>query len=86
MDVLDHAGWVHDQGVPQVKIKIGESSGSNPGRELARVAIARSEIGPDAELHVDANGGYTPGQAVRIAHLLDSEDVAWFEEPVSSET
>ncbi len=77
---------MHDQGVPQVRIKIGESSGSNPGRELARVAIARSEIGPDAELHVDANGGYTPGKAVRIARLLDSEDVTWFEEPVSSET
>jgi hypothetical protein len=30
-----------------VKIKIGESLGSNAGRELARVAITRSEIGPD---------------------------------------
>jgi L-alanine-DL-glutamate epimerase-like enolase superfamily enzyme len=46
---------VHDQGVPQVKIKIGESSGSNPGRELARVTIARSEIGPDVEQTSDRN-------------------------------
>jgi len=42
-------------------------------------------IGPDAELYVDANGGYTVGQAVRVARRLEDYDVRWFEEPVSSD-
>ena len=50
-----------------------------------RVELAREVIGPDAELYVDANGGYTAGQAVRVAAGLDACGVTWFEEPVSSQ-
>src|SRR6202035_4293652 len=42
-------------------------------------------IGPDAELFVDANGGYTRKQAVRMALAMADQDVTWFEEPVSSD-
>ena len=55
------AGWVEKDRIPRVKIKIGEYWGSNERRDLARVALAREVIGPDAELYVDANGGYTTG-------------------------
>ena len=34
---------------------------------------------------VDANGGYTRGQARRVGHQLDDLGVTWFEEPVSSD-
>ena len=34
---------------------------------------------------VDANGGYTVGQARRVGAALDDLGVAWFEEPVSSD-
>ena len=53
-------------GLPRVKIKIGESWGGNPGRDLSRVALAREVVGDDVELYVDANGGYTRKQAVRM--------------------
>jgi len=76
--------WVHEQGIPRVKIKIGESWGSNAKRDLDRIALARDIIG-DAELYVDANGGYTRGQAVRQGHRFAEWDVTWFEEPVSSD-
>jgi len=79
------AGWVHGEHIPRVKIKIGESWGGNCRRDLDRVALAREVIGPDAELYVDANGGYTAGQAVRVAGRLAEHGVSWFEEPVSSE-
>ena len=79
------SGWVHDQDIPRVKIKIGQSWGHDPMRDLARIKTARRIIGPDAELFVDANGGYTPGQAVRMAHAMAEQDVTWFEEPVSSD-
>jgi len=77
-------GWV-DRGIPRVKIKIAESSGTRVTRDLSRVARARSVVGAAVELFVDANGGYTPGQAVRIAERLSEHDVVWFEEPVSSD-
>ena len=79
------SGWVKEQQIPRVKIKIGESWGTNERRDMARVRLAREVIGPDTELYVDANGGYTTGQAVRVAAELDTCGVTWFEEPVSSQ-
>ena len=79
------SGWVEKDRIPRVKIKIGESWGGDEQRDIARVALAREVIGPDTELYVDANGGYTTGQAVRVAHELAGYDVTWFEEPVSSQ-
>ncbi|MFE9401651.1 enolase C-terminal domain-like protein [Streptomyces sp. NPDC006530] len=77
--------WVEEQGIPRVKIKIGESWGHAEHRDRDRVAKARASIGDAAELYVDANGGYTVKQAVRVARFLDDHDVRWFEEPVSSD-
>jgi L-alanine-DL-glutamate epimerase-like enolase superfamily enzyme len=78
------SGWV-EQGLPRVKIKIGESWGSRVARDLERVATARRTIGDDVALYVDANGAYDAGQAVRVARRLDEHGVTWFEEPVSSD-
>ena len=79
------AGWVEKDRIPRVKIKIGESWGARERRDLERVALAREVIGPDTELYVDANGGYTTGQAVRVGHRVEEYGVTWFEEPVSSQ-
>ena len=78
-------GWVAKDHIPRVKIKIGEGWGARPHRDLERAALAREVIGPDTELYVDANGGYTPGQAIRMAARLADYGVIWFEEPVSSQ-
>jgi L-alanine-DL-glutamate epimerase-like enolase superfamily enzyme len=78
-------GWVAKDHIPRVKIKIGENWGACQQRDLERVALAREVIGPDAELYVDANGGYTTGQAIRMAARLADHGVTWFEEPVSSQ-
>ena len=78
-------GWVEKDHIPRVKIKIGESWGTSQHRDLERVALAREVIGPGTELYVDANGGYTTGQAIRMAARLADHGVTWFEEPVSSQ-
>ena len=77
--------WTGDLAIPRVKIKIGESWGTAQARDLARIAFARNVIGPEAELYVDANGGYTRKQAVRMARAMAEHEVTWFEEPVSSD-
>lgn len=73
------AGWVA-QGIPRVKMKVGR----DPDRDVARVRAAREVIG-DAELYVDANGGYARKQALRFAEAFADAGVSWFEEPVSSD-
>ncbi|ATL31858.1 enolase C-terminal domain-like protein [Streptomyces formicae] len=78
-------GWVHGQHIPRVKIKVGEGRGRAAARDVSRVRTARHVIGPRAELYVDADGGYTRKQAVRVGRALAEHGVGWFEEPVASD-
>jgi len=82
-DQLSH--WAHEQRIPRVKIKIGESWGRAVDRDLRRMRHAREAVGDDVELYVDANGGYRRKQAVRLMAAAADLDVRWFEEPVSSD-
>jgi len=77
-------GWT-DQNIPRVKIKVGESWGTNPHRDLARMQQSRKVIGDEVELFVDANGGYGRKQAIRMMRAASELDVRWLEEPVSSD-
>ncbi len=77
-------GWVQ-QGIPRVKMKIGTDWGTKPEEDVARVKVARQAISPQAELFVDANGAYTPKQAISQARRFAEYGVTYFEEPVSSD-
>jgi L-alanine-DL-glutamate epimerase-like enolase superfamily enzyme len=79
------AAWVHDRGIPRVKMKVGTAWGSREDRDVERVSVARRAIGAEAELYVDANGAYSAKQAVRVARRFEPSGVTWFEEPVSSD-
>jgi L-alanine-DL-glutamate epimerase-like enolase superfamily enzyme len=74
------SGWAQ-QGIPRVKMKIGR----DPKVDRQRVASARKAIGEDIDLFVDANGAYSPKQAIAQARALEQFSVRWFEEPVSSD-
>jgi L-alanine-DL-glutamate epimerase-like enolase superfamily enzyme len=78
------AAW-RAAGCTAMKIKIGQGWGTNTARDLRRVEQLREFAGDDVELMVDANGGYTAGQARRVGAALDELGVVWFEEPVSSD-
>ena len=73
-------GWV-EQGISRVKMKVGRDAKADP----ERVAAARDAIGEEAELFVDANGGYSRKQALELSYVFSELDVSWFEEPVSSD-
>ncbi len=70
-----------EQGFRAVKMKVG----TRPEEDLARVVAARRAIGESVALYVDANGAYSRKQALAFAHRFAGVDVAWFEEPVSSD-
>ncbi len=78
------SGWL-EQGISRVKIKIGQSWGAEVDRDLQRTAQVRDLVGTTGAVMVDANGGYTLGQAVRVGQALAELGVDWFEEPVSSD-
>jgi L-alanine-DL-glutamate epimerase-like enolase superfamily enzyme len=74
------SGWVGD-GIPRVKMKIGRDIRA----DRQRVNAARQAIGSEAELFVDANGGYSRKQALAQARAFSESKISWFEEPVSSD-
>lgn len=74
-------GWVARDGCRAVKMKIG----SRPDDDARRVRVAKAAIG-EATLFVDANGAYSVKEALSFAKIFaDEAEVAWFEEPVSSD-
>ncbi len=81
---LQVQGWL-EQGARWVKIKIGEGWGTRADRDIRRTRQVREQVGPDVGVFVDANGGYTAKQAIRVARSLEELDVGWFEEPVTSD-
>lgn len=74
------AGYA-EAGHRRVKIKIGRE----PANDIERVRVARSAIGVDVDLMVDANGAYSRKQALGLAEQFARHGVAYFEEPVSSD-
>jgi len=77
--------WTGELGISRVKIKIGESRGSEVSRDLDRVRQVCTLVPPETEVFVDANGGSSRKQAIRVGRYLDELGVTWFEEPVSSD-
>lgn len=74
-----------EHGFRAFKIKVGEMMGRDtdpwPGRSRRLVRAVRDAFGPDVVLHADGNGGYSPGEAIRIGRLLEELDYGHFEEP-----
>ena len=74
-------GWV-EQGIPRVKIKTSR----HPEQDPARLDAVREAIGDAPVLMTDANGALTRKEALSWARRFrDGWNVAWFEEPVSSD-
>ncbi|MFQ6074741.1 MAG: mandelate racemase/muconate lactonizing enzyme family protein [Candidatus Bathyarchaeia archaeon] len=71
--------WYLEQGYKAVKIKVGLR---NPDEDLARVRAVRDAIGPEIDLMIDVNNGWSVNVAIRMAKRLERYDVAWLEEPV----
>jgi L-alanine-DL-glutamate epimerase-like enolase superfamily enzyme len=59
-----------------VKLKVGT------GDDAGRVAAVRAALGPEAELRLDANGAWSPDEAVRAIDALAPAGLELVEEPV----
>ena len=63
-----------------LKIKVGKDAKA----DLDRIAAIRAAVGPDAELRLDANQGWTAEEAVRILTAIEDRELhpALVEQPV----
>src|SRR6185369_9632460 len=75
------AQWANSKGFKAMKVKVG----IDPGSDVARVRAVREAIGTQIKLGVDANGGWTPEDAVKTIGRLREFDIYFAEQPVSPE-
>ena len=66
-------------GFRTIKLKVGLSLED----DIRRCGLARSVVGPDVDLAVDANQRWDVGVAIPWLKKLQSFDLAWVEEPTS---
>ncbi len=69
---------LQSMGLGGCKFKVG---GRSPPEDAARVRAARSAVGPEFKICVDANQGWELRDAVDFARLIEDLDIMWFEEP-----
>ncbi|MCI2416788.1 mandelate racemase/muconate lactonizing enzyme family protein [Saccharopolyspora sp. K220] len=79
---------IDEYGFQGGKIKIGARNGRDAevfqGRTRELVPLAREVLGDGVELAADANGAYSPGQAVRVGRFLEDHGFYHLEEPCPS--
>jgi D-galactarolactone cycloisomerase len=96
MPVYASGGWADTAGIgaelngyvargfSAVKMRVGVMDG-DVDTSIARVAAARSALGPGIGLMVDAHGTFSASEAKRFAAGVERFGVKWFEEPVSAD-
>lgn len=77
---LQFREWAKE-GIIHFKMKVGRE----PDHDEERVRAARTGIGAEAALFVDANGAYSVKQAQHFGEIFSQYDVSWYEEPVRSD-
>ncbi len=53
-----------------------------PGRSEKLIPLVRERFGEEMTIYADANGGYSPEEAIRIGRLMEEYNYDFFEEPV----
>lgn len=73
-----YTGFVSD-GFKMVKMKVGLQDFNE---DIDRVKLVRETIGPDVDLAIDVNSGWSLQAAKQMAEKLEPYDIYWLEEPL----
>lgn len=68
-------------GYRSMKFRLGAEPTAT--KELARVKTMRDAVGPDVDLMIDINQGWTIDQAINIGRHLVDYDIYWLEDPTN---
>jgi muconate cycloisomerase len=66
------------EGFTALKMKVG----TDDEKDLLRVRLVREAVGPKIKLNVDANGGWSPDQAIRQIPRYEPYNLEYVEQPV----
>lgn len=75
------ARWAVAEGFKTMKVKVG----IDPNGDVTRVQAVREAIGSNIKLGVDANGGWSPEDAVKTIERLYEQKIYFAEQPVAPE-
>lgn len=78
-ELVKEMAFYAENGFKMVKMKIGKR---DPKEDLERIRLVRETIGPDVDLTVDVNNGWSLNTAIRMAAKLEEYNVFWLEEPI----
>jgi L-alanine-DL-glutamate epimerase-like enolase superfamily enzyme len=74
-----------EKGFTAFKWRVGAECGRDrdewAGRTEAIVPMVAKALGDDVDKLVDANSGFSPGRAIEVGRMLESEGISHFEEP-----
>lgn len=76
--------YIDRGGFQAVKMRVGVMDG-DVATSAARVQAARTALGPDIDIMVDAHGTFSVREAQRFARKVEDCDLRWFEEPVNAD-
>ncbi len=79
-DAVGRARRWTQQGFRSLKVKVG----TDLRADLERLRAIRGAVGPNVELRVDGNEGYTWGQALNFARAARDLGVVFFEQPLKA--
>lgn len=75
-EAQDKAARYRQDGYTSIKMKVG----GNVDDDIARIKAVRQVMGPDAKLRIDANGGYTYSDAMRLIRNVYDCDLEMYEQ------
>jgi L-alanine-DL-glutamate epimerase-like enolase superfamily enzyme len=78
--VIEEAHGLHAEGIHMFKLKVGRDA----ARDAALARSLRSELGDDATLYADANGGYSAQDAALFLRLTSDCRLWGLEEPTDA--
>ena len=79
-DAVERARRWTQQGFRSLKVKVG----TDVRADLDRLRAIRGAVGPNVELRVDGNEGYTWSQALNFARAARDLGIAFFEQPLKA--
>lgn len=68
-----------EAGFKMVKMKVGRR---NSNEDVERVKLIRETIGPNVDLALDVNSGWSLNAALRMCERLEPFNIYWLEEPL----
>ena len=81
--MIDRAKHFTGMGMKAIKMQVAHI---RPWREdVKNVHAMRDALGPDIEIMIDVNMGWTADTAIQAGHRIDEADPYWLEEPVVCE-